>query len=118
MNDPKTKSTSEKVGAAVPSGPSPSAPSAPPRETPVPESAEVSAASAANKARQRQDALEEAAKIIGLDVTNSCDQVAHFCRADNQEQIIKAHTLLLQRLVKADALLRPHIEGLHTCDLH
>ena len=57
---------------------------------------------------------EEAAKLIGVDARNSCDQVAMFCEADNPAQIKTAYDLLLTRLSRAHKILAAEIDGLPT----
>lgn len=84
----------------------PSAPSASSAVKPaVPESAEVQEASAANKRRQRQDALDDAAKILSVDLKNSCDVTAQAC-VHNQTPVIKEQWLrLLERVQRAGKAL-------------
>lgn len=100
--DPKTTGGTSSHESQKSSLPSPSASSAPsPSVASVPsvvkESPEVS--SAANRARKRQDALEEASKLLGVDVRNNIDGIVMGC-AQSQPALIKHHWNLLQERVK------------------
>lgn len=104
----------QKTSAAAPA----ESPSPAPQTTAAPaESPEVKEAREAQARRKRADALEEAAKIIGIDVKNSCDQVASFCIVDNEAHVRKAYELLVERLARAHALLKGQIENLPTVNL-
>jgi hypothetical protein len=102
------KETNQNAAAEQPAAPTSTA------ATTTPESAEVAEARKAAERRKRADALEEVTKIIGIDVKNSCDQVASFCIVDNPEHVRKAYDLLLERLGRAHAILKEQIENLPT----
>jgi hypothetical protein len=78
----------------------------------IPESPEVSAASAANKARTRQDALEIVSQKLGIGVRNSLDLVAHRCAMNRPDLIAEDYKLFVDRLREAHAILKDQIEGL------
>lgn len=65
-----------------------------------PESPEVRTAREANAARKRADALTDAEKTIGIDLRNSCEQVASFVSHQNVPQIKSSFELLEERYKK------------------
>jgi hypothetical protein len=98
MKEPKTENV-ESTDAGTP---------------PVPESPEVVAARSAAARRQKRDELDEAAKILGTDVRNSIDQVAHYSINENPAILREQLARLYERLGRAHAILAKHIDNLPT----
>ena len=66
----------------------------------------ASAAPAATETQPTRAALAaEARKVIGVDLKNSCDQVAHFLDAGNEAQAVEAFQLLSERFEKGSKAL-------------
>lgn len=96
--------------------PSVFSPQSSPASAPAPQNAgstdPANLQSAIPNPKSRQDALDEASKIIGQDMVNSCESVAHLLRAGQLAAARDAFTLLLQRADKAHALLQDQLENL------
>jgi hypothetical protein len=98
MKEPKTESTTGR--ASVPASP----------DQPIPE-ADLSAASAKNKRRQRQDALDEAAKICG-DLRNSIEAIGAFAITGHVDVVRQHYTIYVDRAKNLHAILAAQIENL------
>jgi hypothetical protein len=116
MND-KTN----KVGTVAPRGPSeqnvgstdsvaPPAQGAPAASS-VPESDEVKQARLAQKRRQRQDALDNAAKLCG-DLRNSCEAIAAYSITGHTDVVRQHYAIYRDRVKNLHTILSAEIENL------
>ena len=109
------EATSTATGSAPASGATSSAPagsSSP--STPANKTSKATPAAAPEspeEARQRrQESLDEAAKVIGTDLRNSCDQVTSFCIHGNTGHVKTSWDLLVERFNRAKGLIKKALE--------